>query len=394
MNILGLHFDHDGSAAIVSDGKILCAISSERITKIKKMKGITSQVINYVLQESNMTIDDIDAISLSDYNIENSHGTLKLFDNETQVNVIRHVVHDQQYLELTGVLMNKTLPVYVIPHHTSHAAAAYYTSNFKKSWCFSMDSSNNISQANSLIMYGDGNQLIAQDYLGMMIGVGYELFTDFTGIGNPIFKAGSTMGLASYGKISKKIIDNIEKYIQESYFPINTTEDVFFKYYENLWKYISGKLYKTPKHQSYSYESMELAATIQYLFEKCILDVINNKIPKNEINNLCLSGGSFLNCNVNSKIKQDSRFKNIHLFPACGDDGIPIGSALFVTHHIFNIPRKNHEVNEICYLGKNYEYTEPNYELIAKLISEGKIIAWFMGKSEYGQGFRSKKYSF
>ena len=36
--ILGLSFsDHDGSACLVKDGKILCAIELERLAKIKKL---------------------------------------------------------------------------------------------------------------------------------------------------------------------------------------------------------------------------------------------------------------------------------------------------------------------------------------------------------------------
>ena len=48
MIVLGLNFAHDGSACLVKDGKLLCAISSERVTRIKKFHGVTPEVINYL----------------------------------------------------------------------------------------------------------------------------------------------------------------------------------------------------------------------------------------------------------------------------------------------------------------------------------------------------------
>ena len=49
-NILGLHLGHDGSACLVKDGRLECAISTERITRIKKDLAFTDDVIDYILQ--------------------------------------------------------------------------------------------------------------------------------------------------------------------------------------------------------------------------------------------------------------------------------------------------------------------------------------------------------
>jgi carbamoyltransferase len=127
---------------------------------------------------------------------------------------------------------------------------------------------------------------------------------------------------------------------------------------------------------------MNVAATIQDLFEKDVLHHINQ--IDNKTDNLCLSGGSFLNCNANSKIVKNSKFKNFHHFPACGDDGTSVGSALYVSHHILNLPRHNYESQDLCYTGKDYESQTPDYEFIAKQLASGKIIGWFQGRSEFG----------
>jgi carbamoyltransferase len=384
MNILGFNFDHDSSVAVIKNGKIASAISGERIVRIKKMTGITSTMVNYVLKESGLKIEDIDVIALADYHLSSSNGVLQLYDGDIQVSSTRHIFFGNDYTQLSGHIMGRVVPVYVIPHHTAHAASSYYTSNFDEAWCFSMDSSNGISQANSLIAKGVGNKLDAVYSPGQMVGVGYQIFTEHIGLGRALFKAGSTMGLASYGKPLDNLVKNINKYIKESYFDQNVKEEVFFTYYNQLWKELSGSIYTMSKRETSSKKAMDLAASIQYLFEQCILDVINNKIDKDNVDNLCLSGGSFLNCNANSKVKEYGRFKNIHHFPACGDDGNAVGAALFVAHHIFDEKRYEYKTKELIYISKKYETIEPDYDLIANLISNGAIVAWFMGSSEYG----------
>ena len=84
------------------------------------------------------------------------------------------------------------------------------------------------------------------------------------------------------------------------------------------------------------------------------------------------------------------------VFPACSDAGIPLGLVLWGYH---NVLKGNKRVKfKHAYTGKKYskkntlkllknykikfEYT--NKEEIAKLISKGKVIGYFQGKSEYG----------
>lgn len=380
MNILGLHYGHDGAACIVKDGKLISAIASERITRNKKDTGVTKEVIDYVLSSANLSLEDIDAIALSDYFTDFNNGTLKLYKDGTQIDYTNNQIFNNDHLVVDGLMFGKTIPVYIIPHHMSHCASAYYTSNFNSSWCFSMDSSFGKIESNSLIAKGSGNKLVAVECPKTMIGVGYAMFTELLGLGSALHKAGTTMGLASYGNVSDELINNIDAYTTESIF---SDEIIYIPYYEHLWQKWSGSKKQFQTKEAGKKKGMNLAADIQYLFEKSIGSILN-KIDKDSENNLCLSGGSMLNCNANSYIKENTRFENIHHFPACGDDGISVGAALYTAHHIFDEPRTNYEYSDIAYLGKDYDYEEPDYEKVAKMIADGKIVAWFMGKSEYG----------
>ncbi|MCF8177702.1 MAG: hypothetical protein K9J74_04280 [Sulfuritalea sp.] len=73
----------------------------------------------------------------------------------------------------------------------------------------------------------------------------------------------------------------------------------------------------------------DVAATAQRAVERMVVAVcqhIRNLCPSD---NLCLAGGLFLNCVLNHKIVREAGFKNIHIVPACGDDGQSIGAAYF-----------------------------------------------------------------
>jgi carbamoyltransferase len=336
-NILGLHFGHDSSAALVKNGKLISAISFERITRIKKYAGMSQDGINYVLSQANITIKDLDAIAVSDYSLDKANG-IKLYINDLEVKDTNQKLFGNEIAQGYFIINNHKIPAFIIPHQLAHCASAFYTSNFDKSYCFSIDSSGGHRGANSLIAFGNGKKLDALACPNLMIGNAYAMFTQKLGIGDPLYKAGSTMGLGCYGKIIDRIIKNKDKYINFGYVEKDFIHDEIYKI---LWQDITQDSRDFDHKESDSIRAMNIAATIQYIFENCILDTVNNIENTENINNLCLSGGSMLNCNTNSLILNKSRYKNLHLFPACGDDGICVGAALYVAHNLLDEERFN-----------------------------------------------------
>ena len=61
-NILGLQFGHDGSVCLVKDGKLEACVATERITRNKKDQAFTDEVIDYVLQQCNLTLPLIEGL--------------------------------------------------------------------------------------------------------------------------------------------------------------------------------------------------------------------------------------------------------------------------------------------------------------------------------------------
>ena len=116
--------------------------------------------------------------------------------------------------------------------------------------------------------------------------------------------------------------------------------------------------------------------------------------------NLCVAGGVGLNIDANKNFLDRVGFKDIFIQPGSSDAGIALGCALFGYHTILDQPR--FWTMRSAALGRQYaeqeiraamekrkdeiiaEKSENPARDAARLISEGKIIGWFYGGSEYG----------
>ena len=199
-------------------------------------------------------------------------------------------------------------------------------------------------------------EMVSTPYL--LAGINYQRMVEVLGIGSALHKTGTLMGLSSHGTPDPNL-------------DLKPFMDYRFKNYDK--DFVKDNFKK----------ASDIASTAQKHLETEILEIIN-QLPTNS-DNLCLSGGTFYNCLTNSRILKETRFKNIHHFPSCGDSGTAIGAALYVCHHVLGVDRKSFKPHEICYLGKDYKLEkEIDYKYIAKRISEGAIVAWMNGRSEFG----------
>lgn len=396
--ILGLHFGHDSCAAIIKDGKVVANISSERVKGIKKYDGIDEEVIDYVLDQARMSHKNIDMVVLNKYwPNEDSFEVFRFVDLDSMGPELDEITPMKRtFVKTRGVFFGRELDAYLVDHHVAHAASSYYLSNFDNAVSLTIDAcSRSEFSYNGAIAVGKGNSL---DVVGLPqnnIGPAYNMITALLELGPPVHKAGTTMGLAAYGKVYPQVLNNIDKYVEITHTEINQ-DDAF----SELWVELTGeaprispsrindaKAYPNayPIKMYQTKEGRDMAATIQYIFEQSVLKTVKDRVLPYGIKNLTMAGGSFLNCNTNSLIKSTGWFDNIYQVPAQGDDGLAVGAALYLAHHILDEPRKHHSDREVAYSGKDYRVSKfLNHAKVAKFIADGKIVAWANGASEYG----------
>jgi carbamoyltransferase len=117
---------------------------------------------------------------------------------------------------------------------------------------------------------------------------------------------------------------------------------------------------------------------------------------------VALAGGVALNCTANGKLIRSGLFDEVYVQPVSGDDGVALGAALYRTSLVEKIP--NHRFPAPLF-GPQYCQCEIETALrhfdgkiqwrrldslsdtcacAARLIADGRVIAWHRGRMEYG----------
>jgi carbamoyltransferase len=391
--VLGLNLGHDGSAAIVKNGRLVSAISRERLSRKKKDTGVSRSEIDYVLEIAGCKLADVNAIAFTTYNYAPDN-YVKIFaetGEEVQQNLWDHPPRTMTVDFKIVIGGARPRGAIYVQHHLTHCASAFYTSNFERAACFSMDASGPRPEACSLFAFGMGTELHPLYCPGLMIGNTYSLFTEKLGLGDGLFKSGTTMGLAAYGKPMPMAVENWARYGESFYQRRFQPDDD--RFIQLMWSELSGlpPTVGLSPQESDSQRAMDIAASLQYAFEETIIKATNELYGKTATysdGNICLSGGSFYNCNANSAILKRTPFERASLFPACGDDGTAVGAALYVAHTVMDEKRVHYEPEEVVYLGKRYDSRAVGKAVdlngVAAALAAGKVVGWFQGRSEFG----------
>lgn len=380
MIILGLHSGHDGSVSVVVDGRLVASVAHERLSRKRQMHGYTPELIDYVLGIAGVSVEQIDVIALSDWNPRFANDSLAVTRDGVPVAMTWDTFFGNDYGEFVAELRGRRLPAVNVGHHICHAAAAFYTSPFDRAHLFTMDASGGHLAANSFRGFGAGNRLAFAECPGLMVGLAYGQICERLGIGSQATKAGAMMGLAAYGDLLPVVAEQLERMVGEAFF---TVEMAYWAWVERLWLELSGRTGSFAPAEADQKPAMDIAHSMQHLFEECILDVVR-RLPDNGTDQLCLGGGSFLNCGANSRIVRDGRFRQVHHFPACGDDGGSAGAALYVAHHIYDEPRHRYDAGEVAYLGVDHGRPDVDLDRVVQAIIDGKVVGWLQGRMEVG----------
>jgi carbamoyltransferase len=315
-------------------------------------------LISYVLEEAQVGVADVTAIALAAF-IPTQENPVRVFrkSGEEIVQPVFDLLGGDTYVELDAELEGRRVPAFFVNHHIAHCSSAFFTSPFERSACMSVDASMIRPEACSIMAYGEGEDLRYLRCPGIMIGNAYSVFTGKLGLGPGLTKAGTLMGLAPYGRPNAIALDRWREFGASFYErQFQPSDPVFIQY---MWSLISGEAPHVafPPALSDSPKAQEIAASIQYVFEQTLLMNAQRLCADTQGysgGNLCLSGGSLLNSETNMLIKNESGFKNLHLFPGCGDDGTAVGSALFVAHTVGRHPRQRYSNADLMYLGRAY----------------------------------------
>jgi carbamoyltransferase len=143
----------------------------------------------------------------------------------------------------------------------------------------------------------------------------------------------------------------------------------------------------------------DFAKWIQEQTEEAVFYLLNEYHRMYPSDNLCCAGGLALNAVANGKIIHNTPFKNVYIQPAAGDNGLAIGACYYGWMKVLNKDKVPFNGNP--YFGKKYDCAEPKLkellgdgyrvnkpanleQVVARYISEGKVVGCFRNGSEFG----------
>ena len=147
MNILGVNFyQHNSSAALVIDGKLIAAIEEERLTRIKDDGQVPLEAIKYCLLEANLKLSDIDIVTISldfkrllkkkylEYTVNSFPKANELFIQNIDNFKKLYFAEDEFRKKL-----NYNGKIKYVKHYLGHISSSYFLSGFDDSAVVSID---------------------------------------------------------------------------------------------------------------------------------------------------------------------------------------------------------------------------------------------------------------
>ena len=398
---------HNTGVALIKDGEIISAIDEERLSRIKNEGSFPFKALEEICRINNLKVEDVELIAMPDREpLWQFSKTIKYIAKtflETKVFMGRYLkLALKRTLDIKRTVPEKfsTIPKVFIEHHLAHAASTYYTCPWKNATIITIDGMGDYCMSGIIAKGINGKINVIKRMNGFYSpGIFYNIITDLLG-----FTAGrhegKVTGLAAFGNPNKSLLALFEDFLTYKTERLDFYSKIL-PYEINKYSFKEGKKepIKKLRQKLENYSKKDIAAAAQFQLEKIITELVIDVIKITKIPNVVLAGGVFANVKLNQKIQELDCVDNVYIFPAMNDSGLSVGASLYVGYNILknkfnpkplktiNLGREysNKEIQLI--LDKNnidYERPDKIEREIAKLISEGKIIAHFNGRMEYG----------
>ena len=429
MNILGLHSGHDASVAILKDGQVAAAISEERLSRIKcDSDDLPLLSLEEIYRYTDISPKDINFLSLLMTFMPEEYFIRETLYKELERRWVRARRRLKAYLKgetFKSVLLVANLAEKLkkrekdledhfrwekfrkdfgfdpikwrfCDHHLAHAWPAVYFSNWDEALVVTIDGmgDDRIFHTTSVFRDGKLRRVAVSRGAAASVGLFYCDITKLLGY-KPLRHEGKITGLSAYGDPSK-LLDSMKPCLR--LFPDKMTfmsdfsekggESERFRYLKKLIR---------------SHEPSDVAAAGQQLVDEVVVSHVQAALRRYRLSRVALSGGLFANVKLNHEIAELDEVEEVFVFPAMGDTGNAVGTALFGMYH--NDQDRLWEVRDRLddvYWGSSYDEYEIEKILkesgvsnrryvfedlagkVANLIHSGRVVGCFQGRMEFG----------
>ncbi|MGO8992426.1 MAG: carbamoyltransferase [Polyangiaceae bacterium] len=400
MNILGVSaLYHETAAALVQDGKLVFAVSEERLSRKNKDTSFPVRSIRACLEFAGLQARDIDHVAVgwpsapssARHDVKtilrgDSPSTWKSWEHLV-VGAAREVRHRGGKLDFERAFGAPNNPIHFIGHHEAHALSSYLMSGFDEASVLIVDGRGSDEATTLWHARGSDLRLIRKYEYPNSLGLFYAGITEVLGF-EPLADEWKVMGLASYGEPTIDLT------------PLLTQRDG--TYWVDSRRFLERRLTDIvgPRRngEEIGQRHKDLARSAQKACEEALLQLVKEITTATGSRNLCLAGGVALNSKANGELLRSGFVDNIYIQPAAGDDGTAIGAAYGVysrlglpvprmpSGHSYLGPASTNEVIEAALQVYKlpYERDANPSRRAAELLAQNRLVGWFQGRMEFG----------
>jgi carbamoyltransferase len=418
VRILAFHSGyHDSAAAAFDDYECVAAVQQERLSREKGSGGLPWLAIDEVLQIAGWTRRDVDAIATTrslfpasylrnglfkeiDYGVRRWLGTdlsqreLARLCGRRQTCDAQSLFRGKQFLDDNG--FRSGIPLHFVNHHEAHALPALFYTDWDDALVYTADGfGDNVSYSIRALAggkldcyYGDDRQLLVKHAPKNSLALAYGYATKACGFRINRHE-GKLTGLAARGQPT--LASDFSSYYRlgDKDGLINTDFKTFTAVEQAVNDICRG------------HDRETIAASIQAVVEDFICRAVGHWLKVTKTRHLALAGGLFSNVRVNQRLAETLPVDEIFVFPAMGDDGLPIGAALSFLRERDGLAAwldQRQRLDDV-YLGRDYGQqidaclsagngVQRTNGAVAQttvdLIRMGKVGAIYTGRMEYG----------
>lgn len=413
MVILGISaFVHDSAACLIINGKIVASVEEERLNRIKHTSAFPVKAIAYVLQHAKLCLADVDVIAYNwnPYKSAVFEAMKLVMAPIISYKVRKYAKPPKNFHSIAASLklkktINKIYPgefrgqIVYVNHHLAHAASSYYLAPFNRQHADVIVADGHGEDCSTSVYSMQNNTFQRQWHAPVWnsLGILYTTFTKFLGFDN--YQEGKTMALAAYGRDTFR--EQFQRIIE---LRPNGQYAITNQRYLGLWYYSETGLGsefgpKRERNEPLEQRHFDIAFSMQNRIKEAILHLVRHTQTVSGYENLCLSGGLFLNCDINNEILQSGVYKRVFVPPFPSDSGGAVGAGLYAAfvscgETVAEVPRfspylgPEYSSNEIIAClessGRAYRRVDKPWQEAAKLLAKEKIIGWFQGRMESG----------
>jgi carbamoyltransferase len=398
---------YDSAAALVVNGKITAAAAEERFSRKKHSGDFPIDAIHFCLREAGLTIEDVDEIAHGfDYSPFRQLYSLdpdssKLYQEVFSTDALVRQIHRN----FPAYCAEKVHPV---GHHLAHAASAALSSGWEECLVVVNDAMGEV-QSLTVFQFRDGEfkklcEIPANDSIGVL----YSLVTLHLGFdfNSDEYKI---MGLAPYGDpdrfrgyFEKTVELRPDGSIRIPVLRLNRSREERENYLATRANLDEHLVARRVPDREIEQEHKDVAAALQECLDSVVQHICGHFGRLTGMRRIALAGGVALNCTANGKLIDSGIFDEVYIQPAAGDDGTALGAALYraslcgeVANERMPVPLLGPAYASPCiekaiakYANRmavtRFESLDQTCSEAARLIAEGRVIAWYRGRMEYG----------